>query len=143
MEKICSKISKVLNKETILYLVFGVVTTLVNLIVFALCSKLLKLPWEISNIIAWIIAVIVAFITNKTFVFESKDTRIKTLLWEICTFAFARVFSLLLEYAVLYLMIDLLSVEELISKIVVNVLVIIVNYIFSKLIIFKNTAKKS
>ena len=137
MKNLFSKLFKFLNKETILYLIFGVITTLVNLVVFALCSKFLSLPWEASNIIAWIVAVIVAFITNKTFVFESKDKSLKTLLWEISTFAFARVFSLVAEYAVLFLMIDLLEIEEFISKIFVNVLVIIINYIFSKLIIFK------
>lgn len=137
MRNLFAKISKILNRETILYLIFGVVTTLVNLVVFALCDELLNLPWKASNIIAWIVAVAVAFITNKIFVFESKETKIKTLLWELATFAGARVFSLLVEYVALFLLIDLLSVSELFSKVVVNVLVIIINYVFSKLIIFK------
>jgi len=140
MGKLFGKISKILNRETILYLIFGVVTTLVNLVVFALCDELLNLPWKASNIIAWIVAVAVAFITNKIFVFESKETKIKTLLWELATFAGARVFSLLVEYVALFLLIDLLSVSELFSKVVVNVLVIIINYVFSKLIIFKKNS---
>lgn len=137
LKKLCKKFGEFLSRETILYLVFGVVTTLVNLVVFQVCDSLLRLPWEISNIISWVLAVLVAFFTNKIFVFKSKDMVLKTLLWEFSTFSGARVFSLLVEYAALWLLIDLLFVKKFISKIIVNVIVIVINYVFSKLIIFK------
>ena len=137
MEKLCSKLRKLLNRETILYLIFGVVTTAVNLAVFAFCDEILKLSWKASNITAWIIAVAVAFITNKIFVFESRDMGLKTVITELFAFAGARVFSLLFEYAALFLLIDVLSLGKLLSKAAVNVLVIIINYVLSKLIIFK------
>lgn len=153
-------------KEIILYLIFGVLTTLVNLAVFALFNKFTD-PL-ISNVIAWVFAVIFAYITNKLFVFESKSWKKNVISKEIPAFFGARLFSLGVEEAGLVLMLKILKLNiplqsfstrvfslinrsiinipdkisniftgELIIKIILAVIVVILNYIFSKLIIFK------
>lgn len=117
--------------EAISYLFFGVCTTLINFIVFFIVSNFIA-P-EITNIIAWIISVAFAYITNKIFVFKSKGFSIK----EIFEFAGARIFSLLFEEACLIIMLNVFFVNTLLSKIIINVFVIIMNYVLSKFIIFK------
>ena len=144
MERIHRLLRKAVNRETILYVVFGLLTTLINVLVFAACSRWLSFSWEFSNAIAWVFAVLFAFITNKLFVFESKSLRWKTFLWELGSFLAARLFSLAVEYAGMWLLIDVLTVRELLSKILMNIVVIILNYLLSKLLIFrkKTTEKK-
>ena len=90
-----------------------------------------------SNAIAWVLCVLFAFITNKLFVFESKGKSNKENTREIVSFFIFRIISLLFDMGVMYLLLDLLFVNEVISKIVSNVVVIILNYLFSKMFIFK------
>lgn len=134
-------LQKLINRETILYVVFGVLTTVINIVVFALCSQFFHLSWELGNGIAWVLSVLFAFITNKLFVFESKSFRLRTFFWEIGSFFAARLFSLAVEYVGMWLLIDVLAAGEMLSKILMNVVVIILNYILSKLIIFKKNAQ--
>ena len=101
----------------------------------------LKFSVDISNIIAWIIAVIFAFITNKLIVFGSKNMDKKVVMKETCGFFIARVISLGIDMGIIHLMIDFMKINELISKVVANIVVIIVNYIFSKMFIFKKEKK--
>lgn len=117
--------------ETISYLFFGVCTTAINFIVFFLLSPIMAV--EIANIIAWIISVSFAFITNKLFVFKTKGFIIS----EVYGFVGARIASLIIDEALLILMVNVLNINALISKIVINVLVIIINYLLSKFFIFK------
>lgn len=138
-------------KELITYVFFGGLTTVVNLIVFKLSGMVLgDERYLISNTIAWIVAVIFAFITNKLWVFESKSLSAKVLLKEIPSFFAARVLSFVIEEIGLFIFIDLLgfskyslniiSIEisgEMISKLILAVVVVIFNYFCSKLIIFK------
>ncbi len=139
------KIKELLKKyeEVIKYLIIGVLTTIINYTLFAILSQLLLLDIHVSNIIAWIITVIVAYFANKLFVFESKSFKANVLIKEISTFGFARVFSLALEEIILYLFVNLLKMNELIIKLIANIVVIIVNYIFSKFIIFKKPNSES
>jgi UDP-N-acetylglucosamine transferase subunit ALG13/putative flippase GtrA len=123
-------------KEGLLYLFFGGCTTIVNIVTFAICRGI-NLNLLVSNISAWILSVFFAFITNKLFVFESKTKSFKALFKEIISFFGCRVLSLVFDMGIIYVMIDLLNINEIISKIVSNVFVIIINYIFSKLFIFK------
>lgn len=152
-KNITSIISKFFNKETILYLVFGVLTTAVNLVVFMLCNKafeginfsevpflsvvFLGKPYLLSNVIAWIVAVTFAFFTNKIFVFKSKSFEPPVFLKEMAVFFGARVFSLIVEQLGLILLVDTLLQKELVSKIIISVAVVLLNYFFSKLLIFK------
>ena len=139
------------RKEIINYIIFGVLTTVVNFIVFWLFNRLLgKNYYLISNVIAWVAAVAFAYITNKIWVFESKVTKPKALIKEIVEFFVARLFSLGVEEAGLLIFVDLLKFKnlsfelftfaitgEILAKIILAVVVVILNYIFSKFIIFK------
>ena len=123
-------------KEVILYLFFGVVTTVVNILVFQLC-RAEGINLLISNFAAWLISVLVAFVTNKLFVFGSTAFGVKKLMKECVLFFGARVLSLGIDMAVIFMLVDVLCVNEFISKILSNVIVIVVNYLLSKLVIFK------
>lgn len=154
MNKIVSLFKK--HAEVISYLFFGVMTTLVNFIVFWLFGLILSPElYLVSNAIAWVAAVIFAYITNKLFVFSSKSWALKVIISEIPKFLGARVFSFLIEEAGLWLMVDILGMGELmfsplaidisgqmIAKIILAVIVVILNYFFSKLIIFKKKSEK-
>ena len=129
-------------KELILYIIFGVCTTIVNYITYIVFSRFLISNIMISNLIAWIISVAFAYITNKLWVFESKECTFKVLTKEVLSFVLARVFSLVLDMVILYVMSDLMGINDLIVKIISNIIVIIVNYVLSKFIIFKKGDKK-
>lgn len=128
-------------KSQILYLFFGGLSTLLNIIIFFVLNTLFKIEYQISNVIAWIIVVIFAYITNKIWVFESKTTSKKDLLRETISFMSARVITLVIEFILLYLFIEKLFILEILAKIIINVIVIVLNYIFSKLFIFNNKKK--
>ena len=131
------------HKEGILYLLFGGLTTLISILSFWLFSLMLgEERYLLSNFLSWVLAVIFAFITNKTLVFGSKKTDKSTLLREGLEFLGARVFSLGLEEGGLWLLLDafgmaLLPSGDLIAKVIMSVIVILVNYFLSKFIIFK------
>ncbi len=124
-------------KEIITYVFFGFVTTVVNYGVFALCGHVFCFNVVISNAIAWIFAVIVAFVTNKLWVFESKKHDAKTLLREFGEFVVGRLVTLGLESILLWIFVDKIGVNDLIMKIITSIIVMAVNYIFSKFIIFR------
>ena len=115
------------TREMLSYIFFGICTTVVNIVVFQACTALLHWNWAVSNVLAWILSVLFAFVTNKLFVFQSKAV----------TFFAARVLSLGIDMAGMWLLLDCLNVNSLLSKILMNVVVIIVNYILSKFIIFR------
>lgn len=123
-------------KNIVFYLFFGVCTTLVNILVYNLCYYLLKIPNVPSTIIAWIIAVVFAFITNKIWVFDSPSFNKQTLKHEIPSFLGARILTGLLDVAIMYLTVDLLLQNPTVWKLISNIIVIIINYIASKFIIF-------
>lgn len=125
-------------KQTILYLVFGVLSTIVNIATYAFCTRYLNIEFLISNWIAWIAAVLFAYITNKFFVFKSKEINIKFLIKELSSFVSCRIVSGVIEMILMYIMISIMSLNDFIVKIITNVVVVVLNFIFSKLIIFKN-----
>lgn len=134
-------IKKVCNKETILYVIFGVITTAVDFAAFSLLYYVIGLNEVVSNTIAWVLAVIVAFITNKLIVFENRSTKAAELIKEIVSFALARVISLLVTDAFLVFAKNI-RMNMLFAKGLISVVVIILNYIFSKLFIFKKQEEK-
>lgn len=123
-------------REVLTYLVFGVLTTVVNILSFYILRKF-GVEVYYSNIIAWILSVVFAFVTNKLFVFESKDKSKKESLKELFNFFGFRLLSLGIDTLALYLLLNVVNVGEMIAKIISNVVVIILNYIFSKLFVFK------
>lgn len=133
------KLKELIHKyeELIKYLIIGVLTTAINYVVFVILVKAIKIDMHVSNIIAWIVSVIFAYFTNKLFVFESKSFKLNVIGKEILSFGAARILSLLLEELILYIFVDLLNMNQLIIKLIANVIVIIINYILSKFIIFK------
>ena len=131
-------------KEVILYFIFGVATTVVNWISYA-ALNMAGADMNISNIIEWFLAVIFAYVTNKIFVFESKSMKLSVLLPELMKFFGARVVTGLVEIIGLPILVyiglrqTILGVDGFVAKILISVIVIVLNYVFSKTLIFKNT----
>ena len=126
------------NKEIINYLIFGVLTTVVSFVVYFIFAKVFKIDEVISNVISWFFSVLFAFITNKLYVFESKETGKKTLLKEIISFYLARLFTgVVCDLGVFALMVKTFKINDVLSKLVTQVIVIILNYVLSKLILFR------
>ncbi len=128
---------KIFNKEVILYLIFGILTTLVDTIVFYISNYKLNIHYVVSTCLAWIFAVLFAYITNKIFVFSSTKNN-QNIFKEIFYFFSLRLVSLLLSIVFMLIMVNGLKIPEIISKLLVNVFVVISNYFFSKIFIFKH-----
>ena len=124
-------------KSIIAYLFFGVLTTLINWGSYFLCYNIVQIPNVPSTIIAWILAVAFAFITNKIWVFGSKSFNGKVLLYEIWTFLAARLITGILDVVIMYFAVDVFAMNSTVWKLISNIIVIVLNYIFSRLIIFK------
>lgn len=125
------------QRPLIMYLFFGGLTTLVNFAVYWPLYHLTQLSAAASNMIAWVVAVLFAFFTNKPFVFKSNNWTWRVLLPEFFKFVGCRVISGVFETLFLGLTVDLLSWHGLLMKIIVSVAVVILNYIASKWLIFK------
>lgn len=124
-------------KETFWYLVFGGLTTLLNIAVFYFL-RLGNVDKTIANLIAWIAGVLFAFVTNKLFVFNSREWTVRKFAWEFLTFVGARLFSGAFDMVFLHLFTGwLFNFNEMVIKIISNIIVIIMNYVFSKLIVFR------
>lgn len=157
-------IDKFFTKEIVSYIFFGVLTTAVNLLTFYLFKELfISIGWEgilntllssagwekaldflsdgsdylDANTIAWVVGVLFAFFTNKLFVFESKSWKPSVAGREFIGFVGARILSFVAESVLMFLMVTVLSWNELVAKIIVGIVVIVMNYVFSKLFIFK------
>ncbi len=124
-------------KFIILYGIFGVLTTVINIAVYGMFYSVFDVSNVISNIIAWVISVLFAFITNKLWVFESKSFDIKLFMKELGSFTLCRVTTGVLDLGIMFVGVDLLKGPAMILKVVSNVIVIILNYIMSKLFVFK------
>lgn len=131
------------HREGMRYLIFGAISTVVNILTYALFASLIlkPLPSEelrvnISEIIAFIVSIIFAYITNKIYVFKSKTNNFKELMKEITSFTSCRILteiiSILMMNAAIWF-----SINDILMKVVANIVVIILNFVFSKLIIFK------
>ena len=119
------------------YLIFGVLTTVVNYAVYLPIYNLLGLSAAVSNVIAWVAAVAFAFLTNKPFVFKSHDWSAKTVIPELTKFVSCRIASGAMETVILLLTVDLLGWNGNIWKLMTQVLVVILNYVTSKLVVFR------
>ncbi len=124
-------------KELILYAIFGGGATLINIVCFKLFDDALNTSYIVANVLAWLAAFIFAFITNKLWVFESKDCKSKKAIKEMLEFLIARLVTLVIDTFLMWLFIQVLIWNKLFAKIIVNVIVIIINYVASKFWIFK------
>lgn len=133
-------INKVYKKyeEIIKYLFFGVLTTVISIASYGLFAKLFHIHYLVSNVLSWILAVLFAFITNKIYVFKSKTKEKKQVTNEIIQFFIFRLVSLGIEMGIMYMFVDMLKVNDMITKIVAQFIVIVLNYVFSKVFVFKS-----
>ena len=133
------KIKNLVQKywDIITYLIFGVLTTVVNYLVYLPLYNYLHIPASVCNMVAWVVAVAFAFLTNKPFVFGSHDWSMATVGPELMKFALTRMASGAMETGMLYLAVDVLGWSSGWCKIVASVFVVIVNYIGSKLLVFR------
>ena len=133
------KIRVLLEKywDILAYLFFGVLTTAVNYLVYLPCFNLLHMSASLSNIIAWVVAVAFAYLTNKPWVFKSHDWSRQTVIPELTKFVGCRVGSGALETGIIFVTVDILAFNGNVMKLVTSVLVVVLNYIGSKLLVFK------
>lgn len=124
-------------RQIILYLIFGAGTTLVNIVVYYICGHIFNFSISFSTVLAWILSVLFAYLTNKIWVFDSKHKKVKDILTELMRFISCRLTTGLMDLVIMVVFCTWLGFNDLFIKIVSNILVVILNYIFSKLIIFK------
>lgn len=125
-------------KEVINYLIFGVLAMIVNFVSYYIFAKMLNLDEVISSGLSWFCSVLFAYITNKLFVFESKTQTLQAFLIEMMSFFLARIVSgALCDVGTFALMVKVFHINDIFSKVVTQVMVVVVNYLFSKLIIFR------
>ena len=135
MDKLKALVAK--HWDVLCYLFFGVLTTAVNYIIYLPCYNVLGLSGSLSNAIAWAGAVIFAYLTNKPFVFRSHDWSAKTVIPELTRFVGCRIGSGVLETAIIFLTVDCMSWNGNAMKLCTSVLVVVLNYIASKLLVFR------
>ena len=128
---------KFLTIEVVLYIFFGVFTTIVNIGSFSLLTSVFKLEENFSNIIAIVLSVLFAYFTNKGLVFNSKASTFKEKVAEFSKFMLGRAFTMVVELVGFYLLFNVIGIHKLISKTVITVLVIILNFFISKFFAFK------
>ncbi|WP_242364350.1 GtrA family protein [Limosilactobacillus antri] len=129
-------------KHIIAYLFWGVVTTVVNLAVFQILSSGIHWNYQLANVIAWFVSVLVAYFTNKVWVFGSHYTTVSDFLAEMLRFFFYRALTLVIDIIITFIGISVLGFKDpmgqFIVKVIDNVIVIVANYVFSKWLIFKD-----
>ena len=133
------KMKKIIEKylDVIPYIVFGVLTTGVNIGIYWLMAHGLGQKVMFSTIVAWFAAVLFAYITNRKWVFHSKAKGFNTCVREMFSFFSCRLLTGVIDWGIMLLFVDILKFEDVIVKIMANILVIILNYVASKLIIFR------
>lgn len=136
MNNLNALMKKFLTREVLLYVVFGVLTTAVNFISFYLLT-LISIDENIANVISIIIAVLFAFFTNRKFVFNSDASTFKDKLREFYKFILGRSVSMVIEAGGFYLLFSILGIQEMISKVIISIIIIILNFFISKFYAFK------
>ena len=132
-------------KEIVNYLIFGVLTTVVSLATYYICVYTVLDPeqavqLQIANVISWILGVAFAYVTNRKFVFESNE---KNKIKEASKFVTSRIATLLMDMAIMFIGVTLLKFNDKIIKLVSQVVVIIANYLLSKIIVFNKGENKN
>ena len=137
MHKIISHIKK--HRDVVAYIAFGLLTTAVNYLVFLFGRETLEMSATISNIAAWIVAVLFAFLTNKPFVFKSKSWSRKVVIPEFIKFVACRIGSGIMETVFLFVTVDCINWNGTILKLIASGFVMVLNYILGKCVAFKNS----
>lgn len=144
MKRLWDLFIRFIKSEVFRYLFFGGLTTIVSLGSYFIASRLISggeelttFQAQVANVISWVFAVAFAYVTNKIWVFGSKTTALKDIVREVVSFVGARVFSLVVECGWLALSMELMGMNDFIAKVIGQFVVVVLNYIFSKLFIFK------
>ena len=124
-------------RSLILYVVFGAGTTLVNIVVYGAATRFLRMDEMAANLLAWLLSVLFAYCTNRTWVFESQASGFSALMKEAGSFFAARVATGLMDQGIMFLCVKVLALPDLPVKIASNVIVIILNYVLSKWVVFR------
>ncbi len=124
-------------KEVISYLFFGVLTTVVNFVVYFACTDGLHINYLAATAVSWVAAVLFAYVTNRKWVFESKVSGFMPILREMAVFVGCRVFSGVMDMGIMFISVDMIGISDRIAKFITQVAVVVLNYIFSKIIIFR------
>ena len=124
-------------EEIINYLIMGVLTTLVSIVSYFIFAKVVGINYLVSNIISWIISVAFAYITNKIFVFKNNVKEKKQVFIQIYQFVKFRLLSLVIDVLLMYLFVEIIKMDDMVAKVINQVIVIVLNYVFSKLFVFK------
>lgn len=138
MELFKNLIKKFCTKEVIFYAIFGILTTVVNIVSFYIFTHFVHLEENISNAISIVLAVLFAYFTNRKLVFNSTASNIKEKTLEFGKFILGRAFTMIVELVGFFLMFNVMHIQELISKILISIIVIILNFFISKFFAFKN-----
>lgn len=125
-------------KNLIPYAFFGVLTTVVNMIVFWVMAHPLGVSVMASTVVAWIVAILFAYITNRKWVFRSEAHTQKEVVKEITSFFTCRLTTGVIDWMCMFIFVDLLRFNDVVIKFIANLIVIILNYVASKLIIFRH-----
>ena len=124
-------------KQGILYLFFGALTTAVNIISYYASYNIFKISNVTSTILAWALAVLFAFVTNRIFVFESKAKGFKEIIRELLAFFICRLLTGAMDVLIMWISVDIMNWNSMLWKIISNVLVVVLNFLASKLFVFK------
>ena len=135
-------VKKILNRETISYVICGVLTTIVSMGVYWVGYDFMNLDVLIANILSWVISVSFAYVVNKIFVFQSKTRQFYDIMKEVMAFFGGRVGTLLIETLILFIFVTLIGLHEMLVKLAAQFIVLVLNYVISKLFIFKNKEKE-
>ena len=125
------------NKEFILYVIFGITTSIINIGLFYILTTL-GLVYTLSNIIALVIAKFFAYIFNKYLVFKRKCKSKKELIIEILSFIVCRFFTMIVDFCGLVFFVEVLNINKVLGKILITIIVVLINYFTNKKMVFKN-----
>ena len=125
------------HMDILLYLVFGVLTTLINVAVYGVCADVIHLDVMVSTIIAWILAVLFAYVTNRKWVFHSTVTDKNGLIKELIAFFGCRLGTGVIDLIMMFVFVEIMKLPGMFTKFLANIFVIVLNYVASKVVIFK------
>lgn len=131
------------HEEGINYLIFGFLAFVLNYILYFIFADAIVMHYMAATGLSWVLTVVFAYWTNRTFVFKSQNKETASVVREFVSFIGARIATEVLELVLMYVMVDLCQVNDKISKLVCQVIVILANYVFSKIWIFKDTSEKA
>lgn len=136
-ETIKKLINHLYNNNVIRYIFFGGLTTLVNVVSYFLLRNIIELSVNTSNIISIILAIIFAYIVNSRYVFQSKAQNKRERFHEFLAFIGARISTMVIEVVGVFVFVELISMDDMLAKILIQFIVLVLNYLLSKLVVFK------